>query len=74
VNFLLRGHGEAAFAGWPTSPPLETMREEWLAAPDLGAQKAVADRIQQQAFVDCPTFHSASSSSPPPGGAASRAC
>jgi peptide/nickel transport system substrate-binding protein len=54
VNFFLRGHGEAAFAGWPASPALEAMREEWLAAPNLEAQKAIAARIQQQAFVDLP--------------------
>jgi peptide/nickel transport system substrate-binding protein len=54
VNFFLRSHGEAAFAGWPTSPALEAMREEWLAAPDLQQQQAVAARIQQQAFQDVP--------------------
>lgn len=54
VNFLLRGHGDAAFAGWPSAPALEAMREEWLAAPDLDSQKAIAARIQQQAFVDLP--------------------
>ena len=54
VNFFLRGHGEAAFAGWPNSPALEAMREEWLAAPDLEHQKATAARIQQQAFRDVP--------------------
>lgn len=54
VNFFLRGHGEAAFAGWPAAPALEAMREEWLQAPDLETQKAIAARIQRQAFVDLP--------------------
>jgi peptide/nickel transport system substrate-binding protein len=54
VNFLLRGHGEAAFAGWPTAPALEALREEWLRAPDSAAQRALAVRIQEQAFVDLP--------------------
>ena len=54
VNFFLRGHGEAAFAGWPTSLALEAMREEWLAAPDPEAQRTIAERIQLQAFTDLP--------------------
>lgn len=54
VNFLLRGHGEAAFAGWPTAPALEALREEWLRAPDLAGQQAIAVRMQQQAFADLP--------------------
>jgi len=54
VNFFLRGHGEAAFAGWPTAPALEEMRQEWLGALDVETQKVIATRIQQQAFVDLP--------------------
>ena len=54
VNFLLRGHGGAAYAGWPTSAMLEALREEWLAAPDLESQRTIAARIQRQAFVDLP--------------------
>jgi len=54
VNFFLRAHGQAAFAGWPDSPALEAMREEWLTAPDLDAQRAIARRIQAQAFQDLP--------------------
>jgi peptide/nickel transport system substrate-binding protein len=54
VNFFLRAHGQAAFAGWPDSPALEAMREEWLLAPDLASQQAIARRIQAQAFQDLP--------------------
>ncbi len=54
VNFLLRGHGAAAFAGWPESASLEAMREEWLQAPDVASQRAIAARIQTQAFTDVP--------------------
>lgn len=54
VNPLLRAHGAGAFFGWPNSPALEALREEWLAAPDLPAQRAIATRIQEQAFQDVP--------------------
>ena len=54
VNFFLRAQGDSAFIGWPNSPTLEAMREEWLLAPDLESQKAVASRIQAQAFQDLP--------------------
>ncbi len=54
VNFILRAQGEQAFIGWPNSPALEALREEWLLAPDLAGQQAVAARIQTQAFADLP--------------------
>jgi peptide/nickel transport system substrate-binding protein len=54
VNFFLRAQGEQAFVGWPNSPALEAMREEWLAAPDPATQRAIAARIQDQAFRDLP--------------------
>ncbi len=54
VNFFLRAHGQAAFAGWPDSPALEALREEWLAAPDVDSQRGIATRIQSQAFADLP--------------------
>ncbi len=54
VNFFLRAQGETAFVGWPNSPTLEALREEWLLAPDLATQQAVAARIQAQAFQDLP--------------------
>lgn len=42
--------GERAWFGWPTDPPLEEMRNEWAAAPDLGARQAVARRMQARAW------------------------
>jgi peptide/nickel transport system substrate-binding protein len=54
VHPLLRANGRQAWFGWPTSPALETMREEWLAAPDLDAQKGVARRIQTALWQDLP--------------------
>jgi peptide/nickel transport system substrate-binding protein len=54
VHPLLRGNGRQAWFGWPTSPGLEALREEWLAAGDLDAQKAIARRIQAQLWIDVP--------------------
>ncbi len=55
VNVSLRGNGkEAPSRGWPTSPRLEALREEWLAAEDLAAQQRIAVAMQRQAFEDLP--------------------
>jgi peptide/nickel transport system substrate-binding protein len=53
-HVFLRGNGQDATVGWPTSPKLEELRNAWLQAPDLAAQKAVAAQIQLQAFTDIP--------------------
>ncbi len=53
-HLWLRGNGRAAPPGWPTSPALEALREEWFGAASLAAQQAVARRMQLQAFVDVP--------------------
>ena len=54
VNFVLRAQGETAFVGWPSSPALEALREEWLRAPDLAGQQSIARAVQEQAFQDLP--------------------
>jgi len=54
VHPLLRANGRQAWFGWPTSPALESLRDEWLAAPDLDVQKAVARRIQATLWQDLP--------------------
>jgi peptide/nickel transport system substrate-binding protein len=51
---LLRANGRSAWFGWPTSPPLEALREDWFAAPDLDGQKAVTRRMQAQFWQDLP--------------------
>lgn len=51
---LLRGNGPQAYNGWPVAPKLEALRDEWLSADDPAAQKAIARRIQAQAFEDVP--------------------
>jgi peptide/nickel transport system substrate-binding protein len=54
TNFLLRGNGEKAIFGWPSSPRLEELRDAWLDAPDLARQKKIAAEVQAQAFADVP--------------------
>jgi peptide/nickel transport system substrate-binding protein len=54
VHPLLRANGRQAWFGWPTSPTLEALREEWLGAPNLDAQKAIARRIQAALWQDLP--------------------
>jgi peptide/nickel transport system substrate-binding protein len=54
VHAFLRGNGKDGIMGWPTSPRIEELRNEWFAATDLGAQKKVCEQLQAQAFVDVP--------------------
>ncbi len=51
---FLRANGKSAGPGWPSSPALEDLRGQWFAAPDLAAQKAIAVKMQLQAFQDVP--------------------
>ncbi len=50
----LRGHGAAAWAGWPTLPRLEELREAWFNAPDLAAEQRIAREIQRVAWEEVP--------------------
>ena len=51
---LLRGDG--AGVGWPSSPKIEKLRNQWLDAPDITAQRTIATEMQAQAFIDLPCF------------------
>jgi peptide/nickel transport system substrate-binding protein len=53
-HLVLRGQGAQGFIGWPDSPRLEALREQWFDAPDLAAQRAIAAAMQAQAFIDVP--------------------
>ncbi len=53
-DLALRGNGRNAWFGWPTAPKLEAIRDQWLHATDLAAQKALAADMQRQAFEDVP--------------------
>jgi peptide/nickel transport system substrate-binding protein len=55
-HVALRGNGDQAFDGWPNSPILEALRNEWLDARDIAAQRKIATEIQAQAFIDVPYF------------------
>ncbi len=51
---FLRGNGRAAAPGWPQSPELEILRDEWLRAETADRQRAIAEQMQLQAFEDVP--------------------
>jgi peptide/nickel transport system substrate-binding protein len=52
----LRSNGAQAWFGWPSSPRIEALREQWFDAPDLAIQKTLAAEIQAQAFEDVPYY------------------
>ena len=54
VSAFLRGTGQSAAIGWPTSAAIESLRDQWLDAPDTAARKQLAVALQQQAFTDLP--------------------
>ena len=53
-HIALRGNGLKAWAGWPTNPDLEDLRDAWFDAPDLAAQKAICVEIQTHFWQDVP--------------------
>jgi peptide/nickel transport system substrate-binding protein len=54
VHAFLRGNGRQASPGWPDSPAVEELREAWLAAPNLAAQRRIAADLQLRALADTP--------------------
>ncbi len=51
THLPLRANGAAAGAWWrPTDPELERLRDTWFDAPDLAAQKRIAEDIQRRAL------------------------
>ena len=50
----LRGHGGAAWAGWPTNAAGEALRDKWLAAATQPEQISLAREIQANAFQEVP--------------------
>jgi peptide/nickel transport system substrate-binding protein len=53
-HFPLRGNGKSGWFGWPTSPTLEALRDQWFAATDLAAQKKICEQMQTVAFKEVP--------------------
>ncbi len=54
VMQFLRANGERAWFGWPTVPRLDALREAWFDAPDLAAQRAIAEDIQRTVLEEAP--------------------
>lgn len=54
VNLPLRGNGNGGWFGWPTIPQLETLRDQWIDAPDLATRKKIAEEEQRVAFQEVP--------------------
>jgi len=53
-SFELRGNGAKAWFGWPDDEELERLRTAWFDAPDLPAQKAIAEKVQVRALETLP--------------------
>ncbi len=51
---LLRGNGGDAWFGWPSSPRIEALRDDWFDAPDLDARRAIGRQVQARFFEDVP--------------------
>jgi peptide/nickel transport system substrate-binding protein len=54
VHVWIRGNGKAASRGWPDSPRLEALRDDWLIAANDADRKRIAADIQRQVLVDVP--------------------
>ena len=53
-HIFLRGNGNAAAPGWPSSAKIEELRDAWFKAPNVAAQKKLAEQLQLQVFQDVP--------------------
>ena len=54
IHMNLRANGAAAWFGWPSDPEIESLRAQWLEAPDEPGRKRLADAAQAQAMVTLP--------------------
>ena len=50
----LRANGTQAWFGWPDSPKLESLRQDWINSSDLASQQKICQAIQLQALQDVP--------------------
>jgi peptide/nickel transport system substrate-binding protein len=53
-HLAIRGNGPRAWAGWPTSERIESLRTAWFSAPDEAARKAICRDMQLQVWQDVP--------------------
>ena len=51
---FLRGQGQTAVFGWPTSPPIEDLRQQWMEAADEAERRRLGEALQRQALQDVP--------------------
>jgi peptide/nickel transport system substrate-binding protein len=54
THAAIRGDGKGGIPGWPVSAELEALRDAWLDAADIGAQRQIAERMQLQMWRDVP--------------------
>ena len=54
THLALRGNGREGWIGWFTDARLETLRNEWFAAPDLPAQQRIAADMERDCFEQVP--------------------
>jgi peptide/nickel transport system substrate-binding protein len=50
TNQTLRSNGAKAWFGWPDLPPVQSLIETWLDAPDLPTQQKIAAELQAKAL------------------------
>jgi peptide/nickel transport system substrate-binding protein len=56
AHYPIMGTGEKGWFGWFTSPHMEELRTAWFDAPDLAAQRQVAEKIQLAVWDEVPFF------------------
>ena len=54
TNPAIRGDGKSGWPGWPESPRFEALRDAWLDAGDLAAEKRIGQEMQLQLWKDVP--------------------
>ena len=55
IHLNIRTNGLQGSPGWPENPEIEALRDAWFDAPDLAAQKAIAEKMQR-ATLDFATY------------------
>ena len=53
-NPAIRADGRAGWDGWPSSPRIEALRDDWLNATSLEDEKRICVRLQTQFWQDVP--------------------
>ena len=53
-HYPVMGNGDKAWFGWPNSPRIEKLRDDWFNAPDAAAQKKATDGIQAAVWDEVP--------------------